>query len=104
LPGNRDILVVAAKADVGTVAVTNFDGLVVGEAERAGSSEAGADLLGGELRHTAEARDAAPPEIAIKRDPGALSEVVAKVASSDPTGSWVLGPGAGPANAVEFVV
>lgn len=66
MPGNGDILVVAAEADVGAVAVADLDGMVAREAERACASEARADLLGGEVSDTAQAGDAAPPEITVK--------------------------------------
>ena len=66
MPGHGEILVVAAEADVGAVAVTDFDGMVAGEAEGAGASEAGADLLAGEIGDTAQAGDPAAPEIAVE--------------------------------------
>jgi predicted metal-dependent phosphoesterase TrpH len=66
LPSDREILIVAAEADVGAVAITDFDGMVAGETEGASASETGADLLAGEVGDTAQAGDTAPPEILVE--------------------------------------
>ena len=69
LPSNRDILVVPAKANVGTIAVGDLDRLALGKGKRNGPSDARTGLLGLEIADAVDRGNTAPPVVAIQRRP-----------------------------------
>src|SRR5438552_1521562 len=79
LPGNRYVVVVAAKPDVGAVAVAELQRLVLAERDRAGASEARVLLSGKGVFYACNGRGSADPEIAIERGPQPLLKVVTQV-------------------------
>src|SRR5271169_4372174 len=79
LPSHRYVLVVAAKLDVGPVAIAELQGLVLANRDRGRASEARVLLSGKWVFYAAHGRGPADPEITIERDPEPLLEVVTQV-------------------------
>src|SRR5277367_3437650 len=79
LPRNLDVLIIAAKPDIGAIAVGEFQSLMTGEGDRDGASDARARLTGKWILHAVQTRLSAEPVIAIKRCPEPRFEVVAQV-------------------------
>jgi hypothetical protein len=80
LPRHRDVLVVAAKAGVGTIVVADFYRLVLAHRERGRHSDTRARLPGGDVLYAAQTRNTAEPEVTIERKPKPWLHVVAQVA------------------------
>src|SRR5271154_7639505 len=69
LPGYGKVLVVPSEADVGSVAVTDLDGLRLADWKGTGSPDARAGLPGRQVADAVQGGDASPPEIAVDREP-----------------------------------
>jgi hypothetical protein len=90
LPADLDGLVISAEANIGAVAVTDFQGLVLGKTLRGRATDARAGLFGGQVLYPIEGGHAAPPEVAVQRHPGTELEIVAQMTLQGADGLFVL--------------
>src|ERR1700741_1697792 len=103
LPSHRDTLIVAAKAHIGSVAVTDLEGLVLFQRNGERPSYARTRLSSDGIGNAAQAGGAAEPEISIQRSPTVqLVEVITQVALQ--RGDRTLGLRLGIGNGVKSVV
>jgi len=79
MPGDRDALIIPANPNVGAIAVTEFERLMLVQFERSGDSDARADLVGRWICDAVEAAGSPEPEISVQRDPGPRLPVVTQV-------------------------
>ena len=95
MPGDGDVLVVSAEADVGAVAIAEFQRLMLGDPDGTGGSDTRVRLFGNRVFNAVDAGDSSKPIVAVERDPVARLEVVTQVAFEGSDGLLGLGPGAG---------
>jgi hypothetical protein len=77
LPPQRNVLVVPAKPDIGTIVVAEFQRLVLADGDCNSGSNSGVPLLSKGIRHSVHTCFSAEPKIAVERNPEAWLEVVA---------------------------